>query len=64
MAPVLSPLRFLSAFGHLPGLRCPNRKPAEYCFEGPVSEERELTEFLGKLGEFCEKLRELVFAHK
>ena len=28
-------------------------KRAEYCFESTVSEERELTEFCGKLGEFA-----------
>ena len=29
-----------------------------------VLRKRELTEFLGILGEFCEKLGEFIFAHK
>ena len=40
-----------------------SRKRAEYCFESTVSE-RELTELRGRLGEFCEKLGELTFAHR
>ena len=40
------------------------RERAEYCFESTVSEERELTEFCGKLGEFWEKLGEFALAHK
>ena len=34
----------------------------EYCFRGENS--LSLTEFWGKLGEFCEKLGEFVLAHK
>ena len=41
------------------------RKRAEYCFESTVSENSlSLTEFWGKLGEFCEELGEFAFAQK
>ena len=44
-----------------------SRKRAEYCFEGTVSEKKSslrLTEFYGKLGEFCKKLGEFALPHK
>ena len=43
-----------------------SRKRAECCFESTVSEKNSmsLTEFWGKLGEFCEKFGEFVLAHK
>ena len=48
--------------GLVPGNRDPNQKRAEYCFgeENSLS----LTEFWGKLGEFCDKLGEFAFTHK
>ena len=40
-------------------------KRAEHCFESTVSgeTERELIEFLGKLGEFCKELGEFAYLH-
>ena len=49
------------------GEKSVSRKRAEYCFESTVSEIRtqlSLTEFHGKLGEFCEKLGEFALAHE